>query len=50
MSLARKLLRDVAKDWPSDMHLDCLSTCGAFLVFESPVIDSTAEGQPLPGC
>jgi hypothetical protein len=31
--LAKKLLRDISQNWPSGLHIHCLSTCGAFLVF-----------------
>jgi hypothetical protein len=35
-ALAKKLLTDVARHWPADLHVNCLSTCGAFLVFDWP--------------
>jgi hypothetical protein len=34
--LARKLLSDIGQNWPSGVHVHCLSTCGAFLVFDWP--------------
>jgi hypothetical protein len=34
--LARKLLNDVAQKWPSGLGLECLATCGAFIVFPWP--------------
>jgi hypothetical protein len=34
--LAKKLLTDISQNWPSGVHVRCLSTCGAFLVFDWP--------------
>ena len=33
---ARSLLAMVVREWPSDVHLSALVTCGAFLTFDWP--------------
>jgi hypothetical protein len=38
--LAKKLLTDISQNWPAGISVHCLSTCGAFLVFDWP------EGVP----
>jgi len=36
IELARKLLRDICANWPSDLRVLSLSACGAFLTFKFP--------------
>lgn len=46
--LAKKLLRDVCDGWPSNAHVHCLSTCGAFIVFDWPEAIPTQADNRFP--
>ncbi len=46
--LARKLLTDISQKWPSGVHVHCLSTCGAFIVFDWPAIIPQQQDNRFP--
>lgn len=47
--VAQKLLGDVCEGWPRNAHVHCLSTCGAFIVFDWPEAIPKQADNRFPG-